>query len=173
MTRFESAAGRVMRAFTLVCFGAICLLMIASVVNRFMPIGSMGWSDEIVELLLVWTLFIGIAEVWRQGQHFRVGVIPDLLRGTALGSVISVSTLVGCLVFLLVFVWYSSDLMVQANDVSPIFSWSRRWWYLPMPVAGAVMSLVTLKDLFTQLRQPTRSPDAPRHINTPRVHAHE
>ena len=61
-------------------------------------------------------------------------------------------TQLGCLIFFAFLVWQSSDLMLQANDVSPIFSWSRRWWYLPMPVAGTIMAVVTINNLALQLR---------------------
>ena len=177
MSGFGTTAGRAMRVFTLLCFGCICLLMIASVVNRFVTLGSMGWSDEIIELLLVWTLFIGIAEVWRQGQHFRVGVVPDLLRGTVAGAVVAAFTQLGCLIFFAFLVWQSTDLMLQANDVSPIFSWSRRWWYLPMPIAGTIMALVTIGSLASQLRGPHRRTSASRNRHRETSHpespAHE
>ncbi len=161
MSRIGETVGRCLRVFTLLSFGAICLLMVVSVFNRFVPLGSMGWSDEIIELLLVWTLFIAIAEVWRQGQHFHVNVVPDLLRGTAAGHAISIFILLGCLVFQATFVWQASELMLQANDVSPIFSWSRRWWYLPMPLAGTIMTLVTINDLSALLRRRDRAAGTP------------
>ena len=67
----------------------------------------------------------------------------------------------GCLVFLLTFVWQSTDLKLQANDVSPIFSWSRRRWYLPMPLSGIIMSLVTTINLVALLRRRAAPPTNP------------
>ncbi len=151
MNRISEAIGRALRVFAMFSFSAICVLMVLNVASRFLPMGSTGWSDEIIELLLVWTVFMAIAEVWRQGQHFQVGVVPDLLRGTAAGVVLEMFTAAGCLVFLVTFIWQATDLMLQANDVSPIFSWSRRWWYLPLPISGLLMTLFSLHRLWTRL----------------------
>ncbi|MEO5732472.1 MAG: TRAP transporter small permease [Rubrivivax sp.] len=158
MTRLSEGTGHALRVFTMCSFSAICLLMVLSVASRFLPLGSTGWSDEIIELLLVWTVFMAIAEVWRQGQHFQVGVVPDLLRGSIGGVVLEMFTAIGCLVFLVTFIWQATDLMLQANDVSPIFSWSRRWWYLPLPISGLLMTLFSLHRLFARLRGGWRSP---------------
>jgi TRAP-type C4-dicarboxylate transport system permease small subunit len=154
MTGWGARLGRVLRIFTLLTFGAICCLVSVGVVNRFVALGSMGWSDEIVELLLVWTLFIGIAEIWRQGLHFRVDVVPNLLRGRMSGKVLDVVLLGLSLIFLMAFTYQAWELMLQASDSSPIFSLSRRFWYAPMSIAGAIMCVVTLGDLVARLRAP-------------------
>lgn len=152
MTGFGQRCGRALRIFTLLTFGAICCLVSIGVANRFLPLGSMGWSDEIVELLLVWTLFIGIAEIWRQGLHFRVDIVPNLLRGRTSGTVLELFLLGASLVFLAAFTYQAWELMLQASDKSPIFSLSRRFWYAPMPIAGAIMCAVTLGDLVVHVR---------------------
>ncbi len=154
MTNWAKRLGRVLRIFTLLTFGAICCLVSIGVANRFVALGSMGWSDEIVELLLVWTLFIGIAEIWRQGLHFRVDVVPNLLRGRTSGKVLDVVLLCLSLVFLVAFTYQAWELMLQASDSSPIFSLSRRFWYAPMSIAGAIMCAVTVGDLVVRLRTP-------------------
>lgn len=154
MTGWGPRLGRMLRIFTLLTFGAICCLVSVGVVNRFVPLGSMGWSDEIVELLLVWTLFIGIAEVWRQGLHFHVDIVPNLLRGRTSGKVLDIVLLCLSLVFLAAFTYQAWELMLQASDSSPIFSLSRRLWYAPMSIAGAIMCAVTLGDLVVRVRTP-------------------
>jgi len=154
MKRFGERFGRILRIFTLLTFASICGLVSLGVVNRFVPMGSMGWSDEIVELLLVWTLFIGSAEIWRQGLHFRVDIVPNLLHGRTSGKVLDVVLLVLSLVFLAAFTYQAWELTMQASDSSPIFQLSRRFWYAPMPIAGAIMCIVTLVNLAIRLRTP-------------------
>ena len=136
MTGFGQRCGRVLRIFTLLTFGAICCLVSIGVANRFLPLGSMGWSDEI----------------WRQGLHFRVDIVPNLLRGRTSGTVLELFLLCASLVFLAAFTYQAWELMLQASDKSPIFSLSRRLWYAPMPIAGAIMCAVTLRDLVVRVR---------------------
>jgi TRAP-type C4-dicarboxylate transport system permease small subunit len=154
VTRWSEGFGRALRIFTLLTFGGICCLVSIGVVNRFYPLGSMGWADEVIELLLVWTLFIGSAEIWRQGLHFRVDIVPNMLRGRIAGKVLDVLLLCASLIFLIAFTYQAWELTLQASDQSPIFSWSRRFWYAPMPIAGAIMCAITVADLFVRLRTP-------------------
>jgi TRAP-type C4-dicarboxylate transport system permease small subunit len=63
---------------------------------------SFGWSDEIVELLFAWMVFLGTAIVWGRRQHIVVDLIPQMLAGTRAAQVLegarrSANANAGCL----------------------------------------------------------------------------
>ena len=132
--------------------------MIAGVFNRFYPVGSLDWSDEIIELMLVWMIFTGTAEVWRVNQHFAVDIVPLMLRGSRFEKAYSVFVTLAGLVFIAIFTWKSFELFLRADDLSPYFSWPRRLWYAAMPFNGALMVIFSLRQLWTTL---ARSPGVP------------
>lgn len=148
MNTISAWTGRVLRGVCLLAFGVVFALMVAGVANRFYPLGNLGWSDEIIELAQVWMVFLGSAEVWRRGQHFRVEILPLALRGTLAGRGLDLLVLACSLSFLLVFTWESWSYAVETTDFSAIFAWPRWLWYAPLPIAGALMTLVTLAELY-------------------------
>ena len=156
MRRVSERTGTLLRALCMATFGTICVLMMVGVANRFFPLGSFGWSDEIVELMQVWTVFIGAAELWRCGLHFRVDIVPQQLAGTLTGKALDILLLACSLVFLIVFTWQAFTLTRNAINVSPIFALSRRLWYAPMPLSGALMIVFTLSSLAAAIRAPAR-----------------
>lgn len=151
MNRAGEIVGAALRAVATAFFIAIAVLMIVQVLNRFYPLGSMDWSDEIIELLLVWTIFCGSAEVWRIRQHFLVDMIPLMLKGTRYERPHRLVTALACLLFIAVFTYQSFDLFMRAVDESPYFSLTRRLWYASMPVNGFLMCLFSLREIYELL----------------------
>lgn len=152
--------GIALRVFCVAALVAIFGLMTVRVANRFFPLGSMGWSDEIIELLQVWLVFAGAAEVWRMGLHFRVELLPQALAGTRAGKVLDFALLACSLVFLAVFTWESAKLTLEMTDFSAIFAWPRKIWYAVMPLSGAFMIACTL----AQLGQPKEAHESGKDV---------
>lgn len=149
--RVERGIGLLLRAAAVALLVGILALMVAAVLNRFVPVTSLDWSDEIIELMLVWMVFTGSAEVWRINQHFAVEIMPALVHGTRLERSYQVLVVLAALTFIGIFTWKSYELCVRAIDVSPYFSLSRRWWYAAMPVNGALMFAFSLRQLWAVL----------------------
>ena len=59
-----------------------------------------------------------------------------------------------CLVFLVVFV-YESAVFVEASasERSPVFGYSRAYWYAVMPIAGAIMVAYSVARLVAAVRR--------------------
>ncbi len=148
MTRVEQGIGVVLRAVAVSALVGILVLMVASVANRFYPVGSLDWSDEIIELMLVWMIFTGTAEVWRIHQHFAVDIVPLMLRGSRYERPYGAFVTLAGLVFIATFTWKSLDLFLRADDLSPYFSLSRRLWYGAMPLNGVLMVAFSLRQLW-------------------------
>ena len=140
-----------MRAICMLCLGLLFLIVTVSVVNRFTGLMSMGWSDEIIELLFAWLVFLGSACLWRDHGHFGVDLLPSLIHGrwkwllTLLTSVLGV-------VFLALLVYHGWNLLIDASDNSPVFAISKKYWYGVMPLAGTVMIGYSLRDIWKALR---------------------
>ena len=148
MKRVEALIGAALRTVAVTGLVGILLLMVAGVANRFHPVGSLDWSDEIIELMLVWMIFTGTAEVWRINQHFAVDIVPLMLRGGRYEKAYSAFVTLAGLVFIAIFTWKSLDLFLRADDLSPYFSWPRRLWYGAMPLNGFLMVLFSLRQLW-------------------------
>ena len=154
MTRIERHIGGVLRAMAIALLVGILALMVANVVNRFAPFAGLDWNDEIIELMLVWMIFTGSAEVWRVNQHFAVDFVPLMVAQTRFDKPFRAFIALGGLVFVAIFTYRSFDLFQRATDVSPYFSLPRKLWYGAMPLNGALMTAFSLRQLLTILQAP-------------------
>jgi TRAP-type C4-dicarboxylate transport system permease small subunit len=140
-----------MRMVCMACMVLLFLIVTMSVVNRFAGLVSMGWSDEIIELLFAWLVFLGSACLWRDRAHFGVDLLPGLLQGRWKWWLGLLTQVLG-IAFLLLLVYHGWNLLGDASDNSPVFAISKRYWYGVMPLAGTVMIVYSLRDIWLALR---------------------
>lgn len=127
---------------------ALWVLVAAGVFVRFVPVASMGWADEIVELAFAWMVFMGAAVLWRDGSHFCVDFLLLHLGDSAAGRGLQLIVRLLSLAFLLVFTYYATVLTLNATDRSPILEYPKVVFYMVMPITGAIMTAYTLRDLW-------------------------
>jgi len=135
-----------------ICLVGLLIIICAVVFVRFVPIASMGWTDEIVEFAFAWMVFLCSAGLWRQRTHFRVEVITEWLGGSKAGRVLEILLSVISLVFFLVFTYEGGLLAIKATDRSPIFEFPKTLWYMSIPISGVIMFGYTIRDLWLLFR---------------------
>ncbi len=145
--KMDRVVGIALRGGSSFCISSLWIIVTAIVLFRFLPIFSMGWTDEIVELLFAWMVFSGAAELCRQRKHFIVDLIPNMIAGTRAGHVLCIVTQLLALAFLLVFTYEGALLAIQATDRSPVFEYPKTLWYMSIPISGIIMVGYTLRDL--------------------------
>jgi TRAP-type transport system small permease protein len=146
--RLDRGLAAAMRGVCLAAFTLLIVLVTALILIRFMPLISLGWADEIVELAFAWMTFLGTAVLWRSRAHFRVDLVPSLLAGTRAGQVLEIGLSLVSLLFLLIFTYEGTVLTLRTAIPSPILALPKALWYLSMPIAGALMVVYTLRDLW-------------------------
>ncbi len=149
--QMERGLAAAMRGVCLAAFALLIILVTSLILIRFMPLFSLGWADEIVELAFAWMTFLGTAVLWRSRVHFRVDLIPNMLAGTRVGQFLEIGLSLVSLLFLLVFTYEGVVLTLRTAIPSPILALPKALWYLAMPIAGALMVLYTLRDLWHYL----------------------
>ena len=145
--KVDRVVGITLRGGSSFCITSLWIIVTAIVLFRFLPVFPMGWTDEIVELLFAWMVFIGAAELCRQRKHFIVDLIPNMIAGTRTGHVLGIVIQLLALTFLLVFTYEGALLAIQATDRSPVFEYPKTLWYMSIPISGIIMVGYTLRDL--------------------------
>ena len=136
----DRALDAVLRWLSIMCMFVLVVLVSSLVLVRFVPIMSLGWSDEIVELAFAWMVFASTAVIWRNNEHISIDIIPQALVGTRAGWVIDVIANLLILGFLAVFTWQGWLFTIQAmGNTSPMLTMPRPLWYAVLPVSGLVM----------------------------------
>jgi TRAP-type C4-dicarboxylate transport system permease small subunit len=142
----ERGLAAALRWGSIVCLAALLVLMTGGVLVRFVPVVSMGWADEIVELAFAWMVFLGTAALWRRNEHITIDFIPQALADSSVGRGLQVLLGLLALAFLAVFTWEGLLLTVQAvGNRTPILELPKPLWYAALPVSGIVMIGYTLR----------------------------
>jgi TRAP-type transport system small permease protein len=142
-----------LKAISIVCFALLTVLVTANVVVRFLPVVSLHWFDEIVEMLYAYLVFYGAAALWINKEHFSVG---DWMSGRIVKSaggcrVYRLILEVFKLTFAGIFLYYSFRLTIMAIDVTNVFAIPKRVLYSCMPISALVMVVYSLCSIVLQV----------------------
>lgn len=136
-----------LRNAVVLCMVGIFVLLLLGVFVRSVPLFSMAGYDELVELLVAWGMFLGAAVLWREGAHFRVdSLVRALLPRIAwiIDGVVCVLALAFAVVFASQGFWFA----MGTTEMTAFFAVAKSAWYASMPVAGILMVLAALGDLW-------------------------
>ena len=136
-----------LKAFTIGLFLLLTLLISANVFVRFVPVVSMHWFDEIIELLYAYLVFFGAAALWISRDHLKIGdwVSGRVIRTPGAQKVYRLALETTALVFAVLFTFYSARLTALALDVTNVFAIPKKVLYACMPVSGALMTVYALR----------------------------
>jgi len=142
-----------LKVLTIVLFILLSLLITANVVVRFVPVVSLHWFDEIVEMLYAYLIFYGAAVLWITREHFSIGdwIGTRVLKGSRARYVYRAVVEVLVLIFTIIFFYYSLRLTVLAMDVTNVFAIPKRILYSCMPVAGAIMLIYSIRNIVVEV----------------------
>ena len=133
-------------------FAAITCILTLNIFVRFVPIMSMHWFDEILELLYGALIFYGAAAVWVVHGHFSVGdwiskYLPSVRARFAYRLVVELASLI----FIAIFFWYALELLMKTEEQTTAFAMSKKWLYACMPITGGLMVLYSIKNMYLEL----------------------
>jgi TRAP-type transport system small permease protein len=142
----------------------LLLLVGAGVFVRFVPVSSMGWADEIIELGFAWLVFIGAALLWRNRTHFRVDLLQQLVAGTRYDLGLQLAVQFISLLFFVIVAYEGAALTVAAVDTTPILEFPKSLWYMVIPISALIIIGYTARDIWWllfrgHLKELNSSPD--------------
>lgn len=141
-----------LKAITIISFVLLTLLISANVFVRFVPIASLHWFDEIIELLYAYLVFYGAAALWISHEHFGVGDwIERKIGNPTMRSVYRALIELLVLCFVVIFFYYSLRLTLLARDVTNVFAIPKRILYSCLPVSGAIMMIYSIRNTAVEM----------------------
>lgn len=149
---FDRALTLSLKWICIALFAAITLILTLNIVMRFLPLMSMHWFDEILELLYAALVFYGAAAVWVTHSHFRVGDwISQHIASMKLRFIYRLLVELCSVAFIAIFFKYALDLTMRTEEQTTAFAMSKKWLYVCMPISGGIMLLYSLKNLYLEL----------------------
>ncbi|MEY4749787.1 MAG: hypothetical protein RIQ60_2001 [Pseudomonadota bacterium] len=121
----------------------ICALGLWQVLARFVLAQPSTWTEEVMRRLLIWCVMLGVVVAFRRGALVSVDLLLRSSRGVWL-AVVRAAIAAVSLAFLLVIVWYGSDLAWRVRfQTFASIELSMGWAYAALPV-GALLSVVAV-----------------------------
>ena len=115
------------------------------------------WTEEMARFLFIWMVMLGAMIGVRDGSHFEVDVWPKL--GFRANAVLSVVSLLGVLVFALIFVWYGIKFVQFGwNQTSELADLPMTYIFIAWPLTGATWLVFGFERLRRELRRAVNGP---------------
>ncbi len=131
------------KAAMLSAFVAMIVLTLVQVANRFLIGAPIFWTEELIVLLLVWSVLLGLpVQLW-QHEEILVDVWPARTpAGQRLKRGVAGALSAGFCALLAYAGWFYAARGVPVT--SPALGLSRLWFFLPIPLCAAlgVLALV-------------------------------
>jgi len=132
----------------------LVVMVFSGVLARYIFNYSLAWSDELAGLLFVWLTLLGSVAALRRRTHMTIGFFPRLFdpRGQrAIGMYVMAAIL-----FFLAFMVVEGVTLtrVTMGDKSAVLRLPIGLYYLSLPVAGVLMLLYALRQVWTIWRSP-------------------
>ena len=140
---------KTLKAITITSFVFLTILISANVFVRFVPIASLHWFDEIIELVYAYLVFYGAAALWITRGHISVGdwIGAKVMKNVRARHFYRMIIELLVLLFVAIFFYYSLKLTILALDVTNVFAIPKGVLYSCLPLSGAIMVIYTIRNI--------------------------
>ena len=152
LDRAVAAALACVRVVCIVQASALFLIVVLAVIGRYVFGRSLTWTEEVPRYLLIWISFLGAAACVARREHVGFDVVFNALPETTrrwLGAAIGVLILgFGWIVFRYGIVFVQDF----GPDMMETIPFTNYWYYIVMPISGALLLLFSVKSISDSLR---------------------
>ncbi len=151
LDRAVAAALAGVRVVCIVQASALFLIVVLAVIGRYVFGRSLTWTEEVPRYLLIWISFLGAAACVARREHVGFDVLFNALPAPVrrwLGAAIGVLILsFGWIVFRYGIVFVKDF----GPDMMETIPFTNYWYYIVLPISGALLLLFALKNIFDAL----------------------
>ena len=143
---------RVMRLDEVVASIALFALFAVAISNIFMRYlfsSPLAWTEEILQMLMVWATFLGASALVRRNEHVLISLLNDRLPSKlARWNEHIFNTGVVLISALVMLYWGAKLLPFSAYRSTPMLNIPYYWIHLAIPVSAGLMIYHSLARLF-------------------------
>lgn len=131
---------------------ALLLIIILQIFGRSFMAHPPAWTEEMSRFIFLWYCFLGCAETLRAKQHLGLDYFYNKF-GKTVRDVVDVIIQLLTLVFGVYCAFYGYQVLgVIAKRVAPITRLSMKWFYLVLPIMGALFALIAIENLIEMFK---------------------
>lgn len=139
--------------FLVVLLVIMVVLIFVQVVMRYCFNSSLSWSEELARILFIWVSWIGISLGQKKGEHIKITMVTDKLKGSAKKFVLLLAD-VCTFVILAVLCVKGMEVVMQTMGLGatmPATGCPKWIVYSAVPLSCLLMAIRVVKDLVLTL----------------------
>lgn len=130
------------------------IILFMQVVLRFFTGNPWVWGEELSRIIFVWVSWLGISIGQKHGEHIKVTMVTDRLKGNKQKIVLIIADIVS-LVILAFFLYYGIiivDTIFKMGTSTPALKIPRWTIYLSVPVSCLAMCIRLISDIVNNIK---------------------
>lgn len=159
INRLSSILNRIMSVATDVIITALCLLIFAAVIARFIFNSPIAWQYEATLVALSWVVFLGMSMTFYTEEHLRLTFVTNALKPKAYVRWMFAIDLF-CIIFLIIGIVCSISVIDSTWEIYyktiPI---RKGIFYLPFPIGCAISIIHLVNHMLTRKPNSQKSSD--------------
>lgn len=150
--RLDFVVNKLLTLLCMVCFTGLFAILGLNVFFRWVPVlsvfpsFSMGWFDEIVQMLFAWMVMTASSLLCRNSDHFKVNLIQMKLEGKKSLYVLEFVIHLATIVFFAALMYYGWILVEGAVQTTPVLKMQMKYLYMCIPFNAFIMLAYTVRD---------------------------
>jgi TRAP-type C4-dicarboxylate transport system permease small subunit len=133
--------------FSFVAMMIMLATIFAQVITRYCFGYTAQWSEELARYLFVYVVFLGSALIMGESGHLAVEFLPNHYKGTPIGKVLRVISLVCGYIFVTILFTQGYRMAeTMTFQISPGLEVRMSYVYAIIPVSSVLMALYLIRD---------------------------
>ncbi len=143
LVRFNSFLDSILQVILAILFSGLITVVFMQVVARNILKIPLVWTLDLAQLIFSWCIFLGAALAFRYNGHYLV----DLWKKDSSFEFLPRSAvLIASLAVVYVLTWHGIQMsLIVLNRMSLSLNISIFWFYVPIPICGALIGLFLLE----------------------------
>jgi TRAP-type C4-dicarboxylate transport system permease small subunit len=147
LDRAVDAALAAVRIACIVMASALFIIVVLAVIGRYVFGSSLTWTEEVPRYLLIWISFLGAAACVARREHVGFDVLFNALPA---GLKRWLGAFIGLLIVIFGWVVFRYGITFVKDfgpDLMETIPFTNYWYYIVMPIAGALILLFGAKNV--------------------------
>jgi TRAP-type C4-dicarboxylate transport system permease small subunit len=176
LNRLVDLIRAVVRTVVLLQATAIFVIIVFTVVSRYVFNFVLSWSEEVPRYLLIWISFLGAAVGVDLKDHIAFDYVHKRFRGR-LRALIALLINAAIFFFGWIMFWFGIQFVQDfGSDLMESIPFTNIWYYTAMPVSGFLIMLFSLRSQLNEWGRPAafgRARRADHHALSAAARMHE
>lgn len=121
--------------------------------GRYIFGAGFPWTEELTRYAMIWMVFLGSAWIIFNGEHVKVTILEDVLKGKSKKTIMAVQTIIGLIFVAAIFYFSIGQLQLAAKGRSANTGISNAMQYMVFPIAMVLSCWGYVSKLIKQIRE--------------------